>query len=210
MFEAYLGEQRFDVPEHEPDLGVETRPDYLVALDGHTCLCEVKEFAPTTNSIPGSGTWAMKTVLKPIRAKVHEGARQLRPAAGLGHALVVVLTNPHRAPVILGEQECLWALEGDPVVRVPVGPGVAATPEHTAGRNGELRHDHPYLTAVVILHEDLCERHDHSAMAIIPSSPVAVPIPDVFFHGPRDRVLEYSFERQAYVAVHDPGFARNE
>src|ERR1700730_9072516 len=55
MFEAYLVEHVYDVPEHEPDLGVGKRPDYLLSRDGHTCLCEVKEFAPTTNSIPGSG-----------------------------------------------------------------------------------------------------------------------------------------------------------
>lgn len=41
---------------------------------------------------------AMTTVLKPIRSKVYEGARQPRPAAELGHPLVVVLTNPHDAP----------------------------------------------------------------------------------------------------------------
>ena len=50
MFEAYLAEHGCDVPEHEPDLGVETRPDYLLARDGHTCLCEVKEFAPTNSN----------------------------------------------------------------------------------------------------------------------------------------------------------------
>jgi hypothetical protein len=207
MFEAYLASCGVDVPEHEPDLGIETRPDYLVTLDDHTCLCEVKEFAPTTNAIPGSGTWDMKTVLKPIRAKVHEGARQLRAATRLGHPLVVVVTNPHHAPVIIGEQECVWALEGDPVVRVPVGPGVAATPIHTVGHNGELRHDHPYLTAVAILHQSLLEAQEHNATVFIPGSRTAVPLPDGFFRGPRDRVLEYSFDRQAYVAVHGSGAA---
>ena len=73
------------------------------------------------------------------------------------------------------------------------------------GHNGELRHDHPYLTAVVHLRQDLWEPDQHSATVFIPSSPTAVPLPDVFFRGPRDRVLEYSFDRQAYVAVHDPG-----
>lgn len=203
MFEAYLREQEVPVPEHEPDLGVGKRPDYLIALHGHTCLCEVKEFAPTTNSIPGSGSWPMDTVLKPIRSQVHEGARKLRAAKGLGHPLVVVLTNPHHAPVILGEREVLWALEGDPVVRMQVG-SVTGPPIHTVGHNGELRHDHPYLTAVVVLFRSLLEPEHHAATVYIPSSSEAVTLPEVFFRGPRDRVLEYSFDRQAYVAVHDP------
>jgi hypothetical protein len=207
VFEAYLAERGYDVPEHEPDLGVDRRPDYLLALDGHTCLCEVKEFAPTPNSIPGAGSWSMETVFKPIRTQVHEGARQLRAAAKLGHPLVVVLTNPHQAPVILGEQEVLWGLEGDPVVRVPVGKHGSGSPVHTVGHNGELRHDHPYLTAVAVLHQSLYEPQDHSATVFIPSSPTAVYLPDVFFRGPRDRVLEYSFEQEACVAVHDPGAA---
>src|SRR5205085_10860676 len=122
-----------------------------------------------------------------------------------GHPIVVVLTNPHRARVILGEQECLWALEGDPVVRVPVGPVANGSPVHTVGHNGELRHDHPYLTAVVLLHKSLWEPHEHSATVFIPSSEAAVPLADVFFRGPRDRVLEYSFERQGYVGAPDPG-----
>jgi hypothetical protein len=204
IFEAYLREHKVPVPEHEPDLGVGRRPDYLVALDGHKCLCEVKEFAPTTNSIPGSGSWPMETVLKPIRSKVHEGARQLRPAADLGHPLVVVLTNPHHAPVILGEQEVLWALEGDPVVRMHVGSTATGPPIHTVGQNGELRHDHPYLTAVVVLYRSLGEPEHYAAVVYVPNSGEAVALPDVFFRGPRDRVLEYSFDLRAYTAVHDP------
>jgi len=205
LFEAYLREHQIPVPEHEPDLGVGKRPDYPVTLGGDTCLCEVKEFAPTTNSIPGSGTWAMTTVLGPIRSKVHDGARQLRAAKGLGYPLVVVLTNPHGAPVILGEREVVWALEGDPVVKVSVEIGATpAAAVHTVGRNGELRHDHPYLTAVVVMYRALWEPEHHAATVYIPNSPDAVPLPDTFFRGPRDRVLEYSYERQAYVAVHDP------
>lgn len=72
------------------------------------------------------------------------------------------------------------------------------------GHNGELRHDHPYLTAVAVLHQSLSEPHEHSATVFIPGSEAAVPLAKVFFRGPRDRVLEYSFEQQAYVAVHDP------
>jgi hypothetical protein len=146
-----------------------------------------------------------------------------------------VLTNPHNAPVIVGEHELLWAIEGDPIVRVPVTR--SAPPLHTVGRNGELRHDHAYITAVVVLHERLHARdhydklaeqsrdkaHDERIRAIlagrktepdggylfthtfIPGGADAVPLPDVFFRGPRDVVWEYSYEKQRYAVVHDPG-----
>jgi hypothetical protein len=44
-------------------------------------------------------------------------ARQLRPAAKLGHPLVVVLTNPDRLPVILGDREVIWANIGSDRIR---------------------------------------------------------------------------------------------
>jgi hypothetical protein len=207
VFEAYLQQRGIPVPAHEPDLGVRTRPDYLLALGEDSCLCEIKQFAPDTNSIPGSGSWPMTTVLKPIRSKVHEGARQLRPAAELGRPLVVVLTNPLRAPVILGDREFIWALEGDPIVQVPVGRYGSGAPVHTVGRNGELRHDHPYLTAVALVYEHAYEPGVYSATVFVPGSEQAPPLPEVFFRGPTDRVLAYSFERQAYVTVHEPAAA---
>jgi hypothetical protein len=231
LFERYLVERGVAIPEHEPDLGAGRRIDYPVVIGDLTCLCEVKEFAPTTQSvIPGS----MQNLLKPIRAKIHDAAPQLRAARDLGHPLVVVLTNPHNAPVVMGEREMLWAIEGDPIVRVPVA--TSGPPVHTVGRNGELRQDHAYITAVVVLYErlhardyydELAERsreqaHEERIRAIlaaredepdggylvahtfIPGGADAVPLPDVFFRGPRDVVWEYSFDEQRYVVVHDP------
>jgi hypothetical protein len=231
LFERYLEERGVAIPEHEPDLGVGKRIDYPVVIGGHTCLCEVKEFAPTTQSvIPGS----MQDLLKPIRAKIHDAAPQLKAARGLGHPLVVVLTNPHHAPVVMGEREMLWAIEGDPIVRVPLASG--AQPEHTVGRNGELRQDHAYITAVVVLYERLHARDHYDELAeqsrerprderiraildgrqeepdggymfthtFVPGGAEAAPLPDEFFRGERDVVLEYSYEEQGYVVVHDP------
>lgn len=231
LFERYLAERGVAIPAHEPDLGVGKRIDYPVVIGGHTCLCEVKEFAPTTQSvIPGS----MQDLLKPIRAKIHDAAPQLKAARSLGHPLVVVLTNPNSAPVVMGEREMLWAIEGDPIVRVPLASGAHA--EHTVGRNGELRHDHAYITAVVVLYEqphardsydELAEQsrehaHDERIRAIldghqeaphggylfthtfIPGGAEAVPLPHMFFSGDRDVVWEYSYDEQRYVVVHDP------
>lgn len=231
LFERYLAERGVAIPEHEPDLGVLKKADYLVETDGRRCLCEVKEFAPTTQSvIPGS----MQDLLKPLRAKIHDAAPQLKAAKDLGYPLVAVLTNPHRAPVVLGEQEMLWAIEGDPIVRMPARS--SGPPVHTVGRNGRLRNDHAYITAVVVLHERLHaqdqydeiakhsrdQAHDERVRAIldgrqtepeggylfahtfIPNSGDAVPLPDVFFRGPRDLVLEYSYDEQRYLSLHQP------
>jgi len=231
LFERYLAEQGVAIPEHEPDLGVGKRIDYPVGIGEHTCLCEVKEFAPTTQSVsPGS----MEDLLKPIRAKIHDAAPQLKAAKGLGHPLVVVLTNPHSAPVVMGERELLWAIEGDPIVGMNTKS--SAPPVHTVGRNGELRHDHACITAVVVLYERLHARdyydeiaeqsrekgHDERIQAIlagrqhapdggylfthtfIPGGAEAVPLPDVFFRGARDVVWEYSYDVQRYIVVHDP------
>ena len=55
MFEAYLRQRGIAVPEHEPDLGAKKRPDYLVEHAGERCICEVKEFAQGTMSMPVNG-----------------------------------------------------------------------------------------------------------------------------------------------------------
>jgi hypothetical protein len=234
LFERYLAEQGIPVPDHEPDLGIGKKIDYAIVIDGHTCLCEVKEYAPTTQSkIPGS----MHDLLKPHRDKIHDGAPQLKAAKDLGYPLVVVLTNPHGAAVVTGEREILWAIEGDPVVAR--NSRSSAPPIHTVGRNGELRRDHAYISAVVMLYErlhardyfdELAERerdraHEERIHAIlngvqnapeggymfahtyVPGGLEAQPLPGVFFRGQRDLVLEYSYDEQRYVVVHEPDSA---
>lgn len=53
LFERYLAESGVVIPQHEPDLGA-GRIDYPVETAEFTCLCKVKEFGPTTQSvIPG-------------------------------------------------------------------------------------------------------------------------------------------------------------
>jgi len=156
MFERYLRERGIDVPAHEPDLGVNTRPDYVVEWRGAACVCEVEEFAPTTNSLPGGahGSLSIDTILGPIRGKIREAARQLKPLADRDVPLAVVIANPNRAPVILGDQEIVWAMYGDPKVGFfgsstrPVGD-----PVFWADRNGKLTGDHQYISAVIVLGE---------------------------------------------------------
>lgn len=202
IFERYLAERGFVVPEHEPDLGIGVRPEYLVEADGDRCLIEVKEFAPSSWPLGSGGVTSQQQLLKPIRGQVHEAARKLREARGLKLALVAVLTDPHKALWgLLRPFELNAALRGDLEVRIPisatgsgaVGPAVLAT-----GRNGELRNDHPYLAAVVVIHE----RFDgtHQSQTYITRSPEAEPLPELFFDaGPNDELYDFSTEYDAYL-----------
>jgi hypothetical protein len=94
----------------------------------------------------------MREVLKPIRRQIHEAARQLRDARPLKLPLVVVLTDPRRALLgLLRPFELIAAMHGDPLVQVPTsGHGAVGPARLVAGRNGELRNDHPCVTAVVM------------------------------------------------------------
>ncbi len=191
MFEAYLVERGYDVPEHEPALGVRVRPEYLVELDGARCLTEVKEFAPDAWPLNrGSGTYSQQETLKPIRGQIHEAARKLREARALGYPLVVVLTDPHRSMSgLFGSQEIVAAMAGDLAVRVPVSArGPVGPTELAATRNGELRNDHPYVSAVVVIRER--SESEHFAETFVTHSPDAIPLPPVFFRGPDDLVFE--------------------
>jgi hypothetical protein len=89
--EAYLAEQGILVPEHEPDLGVGVRPEYLVEHVGDSCLVEVKEFALESWPIKDArvkSSFSQQEMLKPIRGQIHHAARKLRRAKDLGHPLV--------------------------------------------------------------------------------------------------------------------------
>jgi hypothetical protein len=201
MVERYLAEHGIAVPEHEPDLGIRVLPEYVVEVQGKCCLCEVKEFAESTNSLPGTGPWGGKIRHKPIRTQVHHGARKLREARDLGMPLVVVLTNPRGAPVLLDDvDDVIPALHGDLVLtRDPYQEATLDT-----GLNGELTEHHAYLTGVVVLHEHLLPRDGKSvhASAFLPRSPSAIALPACFFRGPHDRVYEFFEDRRSYMSVH--------
>jgi hypothetical protein len=157
LFETYAREWGYELSDHEPDLGTGKRPDYLLGRGGEQCVIEVKQFAAGTSSFPAhGGSTDLATVLKPIRSQLREAARQLKEMVDLGVPLVAVLTNPLRASVILGEREMVWAMYGDPVVRMAIDPEIGAAvgePEHGVGRNGRLARDHQYISAVAVIGE---------------------------------------------------------
>jgi hypothetical protein len=213
MFEAYLRERGIAVPEHEPDLGATKRPDYVIEHAGERCLCEVKQFARDTTSMPHKpgtrgGSWSMQTVLRPIRSQIREAARQLKPFANSRLPLVVVLTNPHAALVNCGMQEMIWAMCGDPAVRLPVSAGTGAvfdTPIFTVDRNGRLRSDHSYISAVAIVrtHSILQPFEDLSLEMFDSPRSEAEPVPAGIFTGHSDRRHGYRPDLGRYVEFTD-------
>jgi hypothetical protein len=159
VFEAYLEAHGYPEPEHEPDLDIPKRPDYLVRRDEVECVCEVKEFNPDEIDSPfhgSGGTTSPTEVLKPIRAKIRAAAKQLKPLADRDPPLAVVLTNPHGAFVPMGEQEIVWAMYGDPVYTMAISTETGAAVgegRHTTGKHGKLSNDHPYISAIVVIGE---------------------------------------------------------
>ena len=159
MFEAFALARGYCISEHEPEVGSTKRPDYVIAHDDEQCIVEIKEFAPTTRSLPDQprgGTTDAATVLKPVRSQLREAARQLKDVADLGLPVVAALTNPHGAWVFLDEHHMVYAMYGDPVVRMTIDPTIGAAlgePQHGVGRNGRLARDHQYISAVLVLGE---------------------------------------------------------
>ena len=197
LFEKYLVEQGYGLPEHEPDLGVSKRPDYVIKRDDYRCVCEVKEFARDASSLPrtpGYSSTGMDFVLKPIRSQIRQAAPQLKPLAASDMALVVVIANPHRATVFTGDREAVCAMYGDLAVTLTINPAIGAAegdPVWIADRNGKLTNDHPYISAVVFVREPGHGATGHRVDVFKTASATATALPTVFFDGPADRVFEF-------------------
>lgn len=197
IFEAYLRERGIEVPDHEPDLGIGSRPDYLVEHDGARCVVEVKSFARDAWPIR-RGSTSMQRILKPIRGQIHNAARQLRDAESLRLPLVVVLTDPFGSLWgLLRPFEVIAAMHGDPMVHLRTTGHEAVGPATmVAGRNGELRNDHPYVSAVVVINKQFDETH--RSQAYLTHARGAKPLPPGFFAGEGDQVYEYSGQTAQY------------
>jgi hypothetical protein len=138
-------------------------------------------------------------MLKPIRGQIHEAAKKLKKAKDLRYPLVVVLTDPrHALSGLIGPQEMVAAMMGDLAVRVPVSARGPVGPAMLgAGRNGELRHDHAYISAVTVIHERVMG--DLVAHTFVTHSPEAMPLAPQFFSGDEDSIFDYSGEEGTYL-----------
>jgi hypothetical protein len=64
------------------------------------------------------------------------------------------------------------------------------------GRNGELRNDHPYVTAVAVVHELF--DGTHRSETFVTHSVQAVRLAEVCFSGEQDDVYDYSDQTGTY------------
>lgn len=160
-FEAYLRLHGY-AWEYEPDLAIPGRPDYVISRGRSIAVCEVKEFETTAirelgQRAGGPVTVPPRLLYRTIRAQVRAAARKMRPLADRALPLVIVLSNPQRATVVLDPRTLFHALYGvlDPEAPAPPAQGlrIHAWPMPTyAGRGGVLTAQYPFISAVAVLH----------------------------------------------------------
>jgi hypothetical protein len=155
-FDRYVRAHGHDPGDPEPDLGIEKNPDRRISWNGVEVVCEIKQFDndPFGDWNGQPRTMDMQSALKAVRRPVSYAAEQLKPLAGRGLPLVVVLANPNAMPVPFSSHEIIWALYGDPVWKIAIdartGKPVGEV-EHGADRNGQIRNRHQYLSAILAL-----------------------------------------------------------
>jgi hypothetical protein len=154
-FENYLNAHDY-LFEYEPDLHIDKQPDYMVQRGDDMVVCEVKGFqtlgiwGPMLQSPGHMVTRSMKEVLAPVRSQISAAAVQLKPLAGSGIPLVVVLSNPEKAGVDLSPTMVIAAMYGDLGAQFSSRPDGTTSSEWIADRNGKLTNDHGYVSAVVV------------------------------------------------------------
>ncbi|HEY2717363.1 MAG TPA: hypothetical protein VGI73_14185 [Solirubrobacterales bacterium] len=169
QFEAYLLEVGVDGGEnHQPNLGGDPeapRPDYRINRGDAAAIIELKGFersAAEDALIASDGGVVIrdaKQELAPMRNKIGEAIKQLRPYSNRPEPLIVCLANPRRLQVSCeGHTEVIAAMYGERAVRVsiatPENPDPPDDPEWFFGRNGVFGGGlHPYVSAVMTLHE---------------------------------------------------------
>lgn len=159
-FERYLCDHDYE-SDYEPDLGVSTRPDFLVCRNGVELVCEVKGFetpTPLDRKVAGVDHPVMLSADEeygPMRGAVREAARQLKPLAGSDRPLIVVLANPMDFRVNLNIDRLVEAMYGNPGYAGTFKPdeGQVDDLEFFYEKDGRLRNDHPYISGVAILRE---------------------------------------------------------
>ena len=130
----------------EPDYQEEPRlqepvavsPDFLVTRNGIRAICEVKHFETTAfrdtlSQFGGYMSTGSEVILKPIPRAFGEKADHIRPFAGAGGPLAIVLANPLGADVILDADHVIAAMVGNPSVQIPIDPATGGAPEGVQG-----------------------------------------------------------------------------
>jgi hypothetical protein len=164
-FEQYLNENGYGF-QYEPDLGIHTKPDYLIERDGIQAILEVKEFAgeglmdrlfKSPNELPKDEFGPVTSrpigrMLLPVRSTIYQASKQLENLEHLKLPLGIVLVNPKGARNANLKQELiLSAMFGDLV-------GVPQTNEKGEisfswglGDNEQMASYHPHISSVIVL-----------------------------------------------------------
>jgi hypothetical protein len=169
-------------PDYQTELGLptrlETRPDFLIARAGSRAVGEVRQFETThiRDGLAKAGGYMStgpREVYGSLRFGMWEKAKQLRPLAGAGVPLLIVLANPLGADVMLDAHHVQAAMWGNPGFVIPIdtstgGPaegqemywrledyGVFASPVMQDGKLVGWENRHPHVSAVLVVHERL-------------------------------------------------------
>jgi hypothetical protein len=168
QFERYLLEAGISGGgNHQPDLGggcAVRRPDYRINRGNAAAIVEVKGFERSSveDALCRGGGVVIRDEseeLAPIRNKIGEAVKQLRPYRERPEPLIVCLANPRRLMVAMESHgELISAMYGERGVRVPIAtpesPEPSGEPEWFFGRNGVFGGNlHRYVSAVMTLHE---------------------------------------------------------
>ena len=118
LFQEYLQQQGLDRFEFEPQVqGTTKRPDFRLSLDGEEIYFEVKEFDHPPEMVSGGSF----DLYGPIRSKINEAQKQLRPLKG--HMCAIVLVNSCH-PLVLLEPDIIY------------GSDAGQSRRHDAARSG--------------------------------------------------------------------------
>jgi hypothetical protein len=156
---------------------LDVRPDFLVSQGDRRAICEVRQFekGAIDQELEGARFRSLsdKDVFGRARLALVEKAEQLKPLAGCGLPLVIVLSNPAGAFVSLDSDDMVSVLFGNPKWTFPIDSqsGAQAGPasfiaedfgafvSRQSGKGGErFVWRHPHISAVVTLHERANER----------------------------------------------------
>jgi hypothetical protein len=168
QFERYLREVGIAGGDiHQPDLGggaEARRPDYRISRGGAAAIVEVKGFkkCAAEEELWRAGGVVIRNAreeIAPIRNKINEAVKQLRPYQERPEPLIVCLANPRKLMVASeGKSGILAAMYGDQAISVPIStpenPEPSGQPEWFFGRDGVFGgNHHRYVSAVMTLHE---------------------------------------------------------
>lgn len=201
-FRQYLGTHGY-VWTYEPDLGIPKKPDFLVSRGTDKFVCDVKEFDPEASKLAAfereivlSGqamAYWVEDFPDTLRNGIRDKAKQLKKLEGCGLPLVIVLANPHQAPVDLSADGLVEAIAGDLGVSFAYDPSTGEArsgPRPFFGRNGVLRRDLQYISAVVALRPTISDLgaggEEISAHVVHVPGRTATPLPSSVFDSPVD------------------------